>query len=153
MVTRWPSRSSSSALAAPTMPAPMTTTCKVMICSGSDAAHAIELRDTGAHIGQRGAERGRLVVHPKRTVRHVLPELHLQIAADLLLRLQVRRVEPALAQRLQLLALGPAEPGVAAAGTDAEMRGQQHVAGAAEEGEEDVPTALVDRLLAGAALH
>src|SRR4029077_8351297 len=75
-----------------------------------DAPHTIELRPAVAHILQVGAERGRLVVHAKGHIRRILPKKLLHFAADLLLRREIRRVEPRFAQRFHFRIGGPAEP-------------------------------------------
>src|SRR5215470_11016035 len=61
--------------------------------------HPVELRPAVPDFLKVGAETGRLVVHAERHVGGVLPEMLLHVVADLLLRLEVRRVEPSLAQR------------------------------------------------------
>src|SRR5215831_7842282 len=57
-------------------------------------SHPVELRPALWHILQGGSKSGRLVNHTERHVRWVLPELPLHFATYLLLRFEVRRVEP-----------------------------------------------------------
>src|SRR5271157_2292924 len=110
MVAVWPSRGSSRAVAVPTMPAPMTAMWCGMGTSLDLFFHAVELRPTVTHILQIGLECGRRIIHPQRGVGWVLPELHLHLLADLLLRCEVRRIEPGVIEGLHLRIGRPAEP-------------------------------------------
>src|SRR5438552_18475981 len=98
-------------------------------------------------------ERGWLVVHAERHIAGVLPEMGLHVAADLLLRLEVGRLEPGLAQGLHLGIGRPAEPGLRAGAADRDVGAGRDVPEAAEIGIEDIPAAMLDRLLAGAPAH
>src|SRR5438067_1301419 len=81
--------------------------------------HTIELRPAVADILQVFMERGRLIVHAERRIRRALPELHLHILADLLLRRGIRCVEPGGPQLFHHRIGRPAEPAaVGAAAAD-----------------------------------
>src|SRR5580700_4390904 len=81
---------------------------------GSDPLHSVELRPAVMHVLQVFVEGGGLVVHAERHIAGVLPEVSLHIAADFLLRREVRRGEPLVAQRLHLGIGRPTEPGIGA---------------------------------------
>src|SRR6516162_1014019 len=115
----------------------------------SHSPHPIELRPAIAYILQRRTESGRLVIHAERHIQRVLPEFLLHLAADLLLRLEVGRIEPSRPQRLHLWVAGPAEPGIGAARADRNVGARRDVPHPAEISIEDAPAALVDRLAAG----
>src|SRR5439155_20116774 len=95
----------------------------------------------------------RLVIHAERYIARALPEMALHVAADLLLRLEVGRLEPGLAQGLHLGIGRPAEPRLGAAAADRDVGAGRDVPEAAEISIEDVPAAMLDRLLAGAPRH
>src|SRR5205823_14341154 len=71
-------------------------------------------------------------------------------AAYLLPGLQVRRVEPSLAQRLQIRIIGPAEPSSGATRLQGKTGSGGDVPHPAEARVKDAPPALVRRLSAGA---
>src|SRR5208337_5465611 len=143
MVTAWPSRSSSTAVAAPTMPAPMTTTWWDMGTPLDLLLHAVELRPAVADILHVGVEGGGRIIHAERCVGRILPEHHLHLVADLLLRREVGRLEPGGVQCFHLRIVRPAEPRGGAVAPDRDVRCRRDVPEAAEIGIEDVPTALV----------
>jgi len=99
----------------------------------SGAAHTVERREAAGHdAGQILAVSGCLPVLAHRDERHVFPELLLQIDADPLLLLQIRRFEPGGAQFLDAGTVGPAVYRLLAVGADGQVAERMDVRQRAE---------------------
>ncbi len=84
----------------------------VATARASDALCAPEQREPVGNSVDRVLPGHRLIPDAKRQMRNVDPALTLNVSGDLLLRCEVRRIDPGGAQFLDPRAVGPAEPGL-----------------------------------------